>query len=168
MEPLTSTAVIGKQVAKYRGRLDWSAARLAEELQKAGIQWERPDVTKLERGFRKSVTVDQALALAAVLNVALVHLLVPPDDNDAPYRITAEVTEPSFRARGWIRGLFPLARRPMTRLPNVGDVRQFWAVVPLDEFEARQEGQCPVCGGRLPREIEVRPSREAEAGDRDG
>jgi len=148
MEPLTSTAVIGKQVAKYRGRLDWSAAKLATELQKAGVQWERPDVTKLERGFRKSVTVDQALALAEVLNVPLVHLLVPPDDGDAPYRVTAEATEPSYRVRGWIRGLYPLRR-----LPRVGDVRQFWAVVPLDEFEAMQQGQCPCCGGRPPRDI---------------
>jgi transcriptional regulator with XRE-family HTH domain len=148
MEPHTSTAVIGKQVAKYRGRLDWSAAKLAGELQTAGVQWERPDVTKLERGFRKSVTVDQALALAEVLNVPLVHLLVPPDDGDAPYRVTADVTEPSYRVRGWIRGLFPLRR-----LPRVGDVRQFWAVVPLDEFEAMQQGQCPCCGGRPPRDI---------------
>src|SRR5215469_13203750 len=150
MEPLTSTAVIGKQVAEFRERLGWSAARLASELQKAGIQWERPDVTKLERGFRKSVTVDQALALAAVLNVPLVHLLVPPDDGDTPYRVTAEVTEPAFRVRCWIRGLFPLRR-----LMRVGDVRQFWAVAPLDEFEAMQQGQCPVCGGRPPREINV-------------
>jgi transcriptional regulator with XRE-family HTH domain len=149
MEPLTSTAVIGRQVAKYRGRLGWSAAALAAELQKAGIQWGRPDVTKLEKGLRKSVTVDQALALAAVLNVAPVHLLVPPDDDDAPYRVTAEVTEPSFRVRGWIRGLFMLPR-----LPRVGDVRQFWAVVPLDEFEAMQEGQCPCCGGRPPRQMD--------------
>jgi transcriptional regulator with XRE-family HTH domain len=148
MEPLTSTAVIGRQVAEFRARLGWSAAALAAELQKAGIQWERPDVTKLERGLRKSVTVDQALALAAVLNVPLVHLIVPPDDDDAPYRVTAEVTEPSFRVRGWIRGLFMLPR-----LPKVGDVRQFWAVFPLDEFEAMQEGQCPCCGGRPPRQL---------------
>ena len=156
MEPLTSTAVIGRQVAKFRGRLGWSAAALAGELQKAGIQWERPDVTKLERGLRKSVTVDQALALAEVLNVGLVHLIVPPDENDAPYRVTAEVTESSFRVRCWVRGLFPLRGVPL-----VGDVGKFWATVPDEEFEAMQQGQCPCCGGRPPRDWQ-------EAGTRDG
>ncbi len=157
MEPLTSTAVIGKQVAEFRDRLGWSAAALADELQKAGVQWKRPDVTKLERGLRKSVTVDQALALAAVLNVSLVHLLVPPGDGDAPYRVTAEVTEPSSRVRGWIRGLFPLRR-----LPLVDDVRKFWVVVPPDEFEAMQQGQCPCCGGRPPRDWRTRPRLSQE------
>jgi transcriptional regulator with XRE-family HTH domain len=96
----------------------------------------------------RPVTVDELLALGLALNVAPVHLLVPPDDGEEPYQVTATVTDPSFRVRGWIRGLFMLRR-----LPRVGDQRDFFAEVPLDEFEAVQQGQCPCCGGRPPRQI---------------
>jgi hypothetical protein len=94
------------------------------------------------------VTADELLVLALALNVAPVHLLVPPDDGDEPYPVTAAVSESRFRVRAWIRGLFPLAR-----LPKVGDKREFFSEIPDDEFEAVQEGQCVVCGGRPPRRL---------------
>jgi hypothetical protein len=99
------------------------------------------------------VTVDELLILALALNVAPVHLLVPPDDYEAPYPVTATVTAPNHRVRGWIRGLYLLRR-----LPRVGDYRDFFSEVPPDEFEARQEGQCIVCGGHPPRVIKTTPS----------
>ena len=96
----------------------------------------------------RPVTVAELLALALALDVAPVHLLVPVDDGEQPYQVTAAVSESRFRVRSWIRGLFPLAR-----LPRVGAERDFWAEVPDDEFDAMQQGQCPVCGGRPPRQL---------------
>ena len=96
----------------------------------------------------RPVTVDELLALALALNVAPVHLIVPPDDYETPYAVTATVTSPNYRVRGWIRGLFVLPR-----LPKVGDKRQFFTEVPPDEFDAVQAGQCPCCGGRPPGQL---------------
>jgi hypothetical protein len=107
----------------------------------------------------RPVTVDELLVLALALNVAPVHLLVPTDDAGEPYPVTATVEADSSRVRGWARGLFMLRR-----LPRVGDQRQFFAHVPEDEFEAVQQGQCPCCGGRPPRQIEVRPAKEDDDG----
>jgi transcriptional regulator with XRE-family HTH domain len=148
MEQDGPAKAIGSRVREVRTKRGWSGADLARHLQAAGIPWERAMVAKLETGRRKSVTVMELLGLAYVLNVAPVHLLVPPDDPDEPYEVTPKITEPRFRVRGWIRGLFPLQR-----LPKVGDNRQFFAEVPADEFDAVQHGQCPVCGGRPPRQL---------------
>ena len=116
----------------------------------------------------RPVTVDELLALALALNVAPVHLLVPPDDYQAPYPVTATLASPAHKVRGWVRGLFvrpdaeirpvlgpggELAGLDIGRLPRAVDVRDFWSEVPPAEFEARQHGQCPVCGGRAPRDL---------------
>jgi transcriptional regulator with XRE-family HTH domain len=132
-------------VKELRPKRGLTAANLAERMTELGIKWDRAIVANLESGRRRSVSVDELLGLALVLNVAPVHLLVPPDDDEKPYEITAKVTEPSFRVRGWIRGLFMLRT-----LPRVGAQREFFSEVPPDEFEAVQQGQCPCCGGRLP------------------
>jgi transcriptional regulator with XRE-family HTH domain len=150
----TPSDVVAARVREVRGKRGLTVAELADRCAALGA----PELTaqalyKLE-GRRpgklrpRPVTVDELLVLAAALNVAPVHLHVPPDGSDAPYQVTAEVSESRFRARSWIRGLFPLAR-----LPRVGDKRDFWAEVPDDEFDAMQQGQCPVCGGRPPREL---------------
>lgn len=139
-----------------RKRRGWQPADLAERCRELGA----PDLTENvienieSRSARASkrprpVTVDELASLALALDVFPVHLLVPVDDDQQPYAVTATVTEPGFRVRGWIRGLFPLRR-----LPRVGDVRQLWSEVPADEFEAMQQGQCPCCGGRPPRQLE--------------
>jgi hypothetical protein len=100
---------------------------------------------KLE-GQRKSATrrprpvsVDELLALALALNVAPVHLLVPPDDPDEPYPITQTVTATSrFVARGWIRGVSPLS----------GDRREFDTEVPQDEYYSPGRLDAPPVQGR--------------------
>lgn len=65
-------------------------------------------VAKLETGRRQGISVEELLALAYVLNVAPVHLLVPPlASPDARWQVTpngaVEVT-PST-ARAWVRGI---------------------------------------------------------------
>jgi len=131
--PLTPTAVIGQRVTELRERLGWSGARLARELQSAGVSWERSDITKLEHGHRKSLTIEQVLALAVVLDCSVVDLLVPPypsplwggtgnhatdvarppDDpnipnDDAPYQVTATLSARCGQVWQFIRGDRPL------------------------------------------------------------
>jgi hypothetical protein len=151
----TPSDVVAARVRQVRTKRRMRVADLAARCAELGApQLTAQALYKLE-GQRESatrrprpVTVDELLALAAALNVAPVHLLVPPDGSGEPYQVTATVAESRFQVRSWIRGLFLLAR-----LPKVGAQREFWAEVPDDEFEARQEGQCPICGGRPPREL---------------
>jgi hypothetical protein len=74
----------------------------------------------------RPVTVDELITLAIALNVAPVHLLVPPDDSDAPYQLTSKITARRFPVRGWIRGIGPID-------PDA-DRREFYTEVPEGEF----------------------------------
>ena len=74
----------------------------------------------------RPVTVDELLALAAALNVAPVHLLVPPDDYRKPYRLTSTVRETAVYVRHWIRGEI--------QLPGA-DPREYFGEVPLTEYK---------------------------------
>jgi hypothetical protein len=67
---------------------------------------------------------------------------VPPDDPEAPYAVTPEVTEPCFSVRGWIRGIGPL---------DDGDPREFYAEVPRGEYYIPAGDGQPGVQGRPPR-----------------
>lgn len=127
MEQDGPTKAIAARVREVRTKRGWSGADLARELRAVGVPWERAMVAKLETGRRRSISVTEWLALALVLNVAPVHLIVPPDDPDEPYQITGKVTAADRTSvRAWIRGEAPV--------DGDADSRQFFAEVPQDEF----------------------------------
>jgi transcriptional regulator with XRE-family HTH domain len=78
-------------------------------------------------GRPRPVTVDELLALAAVLNCPPVSLLVDPDDT-GPYPVTAAITAEAPWVRAWIRGVAPLR--------DDDKLREFRAELPADEFYA--------------------------------
>jgi hypothetical protein len=80
-----------------------------------------------------AISVDELLALAFILNVAPVHLLVPPDDPHAPYEVTPKVTEDRSSVRAWIRGV--------NTIDYDADWRQFFAEVPKEEWYSVQQGR---------------------------
>ncbi|MFI8422852.1 helix-turn-helix domain-containing protein [Streptomyces sp. NPDC085460] len=113
--PLAPVAVIAKRVREIRRSRGYTAARLGELLSERGIRWDRFTVSSLESGKRQNVTVDELLALGTVLNVAPVHLLLPIDDDEAEYQITAG-SKPKVAkvadARSWVRGTASLGNGP--------------------------------------------------------
>jgi Helix-turn-helix domain len=122
-KPLTPTRVVAARMIALRKKRGWSADELAKQMKAAGIPWERIVVTKLETGRRASVSTDELVALAAVLNCPLVMLLTT-DDEAAPYQVTPTTTESMFGARGWMRGAGPLAD---------ADTRDYYAELPRGE-----------------------------------
>jgi transcriptional regulator with XRE-family HTH domain len=123
---LGPTAVVARRVKELRTKRGWSAERLAQEMRGAGIDWSRGIVAKIESERRQGVSVAELFALSYVLNVSPVHMLVPPDDGEKPYRVTPEVTAPAAQVREWVRGY--------GLLPG-GDRRLYLTEVPRDEFE---------------------------------
>ncbi|MFJ4012226.1 helix-turn-helix transcriptional regulator [Streptomyces sp. NPDC090026] len=97
---------IAQRVKELRRRKGWSADELGKALQREGVKWDRFTVANLENGKRQNVTVVELLALAKLLDVAVVHLLVPVAD--APYLVTPETVEGSDTVRAWVRGQQPL------------------------------------------------------------
>ena len=129
----TPSDITAARVRKVRAKRGLTVAELAERCAAAGF----PELTvqalyNLEgrrsrtRRAARPVTVDELFALAKALQVAPVHLLVPPDTDDEPYSVTPEVTAPALHVRDWVRGYGLLP----------GDDRQLYLTeVPPGEFE---------------------------------
>jgi transcriptional regulator with XRE-family HTH domain len=123
--PLAPTQAVAKRVREVRERRRMTAAKLAAEMTRVGIGWDRNTVTKLETGRRANVSVAELLALASVLDVAPVHLLVPFDDDGQPYQVTPTQVEAAGFVRDWIRGDWYLEDT---------DLRNFFSELPDHEF----------------------------------
>lgn len=91
----------------------------------------RSVIANIESRRRKAVTLEEALTLAYVLDVAPVHLMVPIDVDEEKYDaerylLTPDVRGPIPKARAWIRGDF---------CPPGRDPRAYWSEVPAEEFK---------------------------------
>ncbi|MFC8824945.1 helix-turn-helix transcriptional regulator [Streptomyces sp. NPDC057137] len=148
-EAWNPTASVAHRVREVRKRRGMTAQDLADKLAEHGVPWERSTVAKLENGNRQNLTLTEWLALSVVLNVAPVHLLVPPypspqwdrpagernDPNDeAPFQVTPELATPLYRVRRFVRGSTPL--------PG-GDRRGFYSEIPPQEFDPLVQEEVP-------------------------
>lgn len=151
------TQVIAKRVRELRREREWTAERLADEVTKAGVKWNRGTVAKLENGRRDSVSVEELFALAWAFGVPPV-VLVLPDDSSAAYEVTPSVVAEAERAFAWLAGFLPPTRTALDAVPDAdksrADVVRYFASMPgymrsaraleqrmseempLDEFEA--------------------------------
>lgn len=131
-QPLSPHKVIAARMRELRTGRGWSAQRLAEEMTKVGIPWDRSIVANLEGGRRRTVSVEEMFALAFILNVAPVHLMVPPvgKEDRSEYWIVPQSPiqggQPFPDAvRAWIRGNLPLGTEP----------KRYFTEVPESEWE---------------------------------
>jgi transcriptional regulator with XRE-family HTH domain len=129
---LAPTQAVAKRVSELRKERRLTAAQLAERMTEAGIPWNRNVVAKLETDRRENVSVAELLALAAVLDVAPVHLLIPTE-GDVAYQVTPALAVEAGQARAWVRGF--------AGLPGT-DPRRFYSAVPAHEL-AGAEPQGP-------------------------
>ncbi len=129
--------MVAARVREVRGKRHLTVAELADRCAEIGA----PELTaqalyKLE-GRRpgklrpRPVTVDELLALAAALNVAPVHLLVPIDGFRESYQVTGGISARAAYVREWIRGRLPL---------RDADLREFFSQIPRAEHDWRYAG----------------------------
>lgn len=74
----TYAARVVENMRTLRKARGWTAQKLAEEMTRAGVPWDRQVVSKLENGWRRTVTVDELAALAVVLGVTSPWSLTGP------------------------------------------------------------------------------------------
>lgn len=100
-----------------------SGPALATAMNGQGIPWNRTTVAKLETGRRESITVQELLALARVLEVPPVWLLVDAKAG-TPVPIAEGVEVDPWAALLWLTGTQPLDGRAGThgpvRIPRSG------------------------------------------------
>lgn len=142
---MTPTEVVAARVRELRERQGWSGRELAERCQAAGgagAGLDRSVIANLENGRRRSVSIDEVLVLAAVLNVAPVHLFVPVEEAAV---LVGGWTLGAGRVREWVRGRYPLpsqdSKRYRTEVPDE-EWQAFEAARPMatpEEFKAFME-----------------------------
>jgi transcriptional regulator with XRE-family HTH domain len=113
--------LVARRVRELRDRRGWSAQELANRCADAGWpQLDRGVLANLENGRRRSVSIDEVLVLALVLDVAPVHLVVPTTDRAVQ---VGKWIVGSGPVREWVRGNYPLpsqdSRIYRTEVPDV-------------------------------------------------
>ena len=121
--------VLAENLAAIRARVGMgSAQELADKVKEIGGKLDRAAISKIESKAR-NVSLDEALLLAAALDVAPVHLIFPLDDAE-PVKIAPKLDPVSANdARWWLRGTTPL---PTT---NEKTYRSAWT--PQSEWDLR-------------------------------
>jgi transcriptional regulator with XRE-family HTH domain len=99
----TPTKTVATRVRQYRTERGWSARVLAEKCQEAGLKWERDVVANLESGRRTTVTLDELLILALVLNVPPILLMTPLGTQDEQ-QVTPQVRAAPWDVYRWFMG----------------------------------------------------------------
>ena len=124
----TPSRVLGRQMAGIRSRRGLTAAQLAERCAGLGVpQIDRSLITKIENSVR-GVSLDESITLAAALNIALVHLIAPMDDDNQEVWVTPTVAVPAAVFRAFVRGETPL--------PGEDD-KPYRTEVPDSEWDSR-------------------------------
>lgn len=123
------TSVIAQRVKLLRRERGFSAERLAEEMDRVGVPFDKTVVANLETGRRRYVTVQELFALALVLDASPMHLLARPDEPDDPYLVTPTVPNSQRVVRGWLAGRRPLHGQDFNRFVSAvpsSDPDGFW------------------------------------------
>jgi transcriptional regulator with XRE-family HTH domain len=86
VEPITLNRISSLHLRRLRKRSGWTQARLAESMSFVGMKWKQVTVAETEAG-RRSLTLDEIAALAALFGEPMVQFLLPADGEyvDLPF-----------------------------------------------------------------------------------
>lgn len=133
--------IFAQQLRAVRERRRWNQQQLADRLAELGDPMDRSTIAKIENGSRQ-ISLDEALRLAAALEVSPVHLFTdPPHEGPATTKSGTATSRPRVRlaanlavspreARMWVRGQQPL---------HGADRKTFYTEVSDEEWVAMQQ-----------------------------
>ena len=127
-----------RTVRRFKG---WTQQQLADALADVGVKLDATAITRLERGTR-GVTLDDVIAIAAVLGVSPLHLFVPLGNGDSTLDIAPGLTAGAADVRAWIRGQLPLRVGDDDSLFYLQAPDRDWDVIALaagSRFESRED-----------------------------
>ena len=108
---MTSARTVGEvfrdRLRTVRERKRWKQFQLAERVTEMGAPMHQTAIAKIENGERK-VTLDDAMRLAAALDVSPLSLILPLGDEDAMSLAPRAEPMPAKLVRAWIDGTLPV------------------------------------------------------------
>lgn len=137
--PMRPGAVFASRMREVRRRRGWSQQDLADRLAELGEPTDRATLARTETRQR-GLSLDDAMAYAAALGVAFVHMVCPLE-NEREVVVASDMVVPARQLREWVRG--------RVVLDPGDDERTFLAEAPKDEWIARQHLLIDVAYRRL-------------------
>jgi transcriptional regulator with XRE-family HTH domain len=107
------SAQVGQNVADARTRLGMTAQQLSDAMTALGSPVGRPAVSQIENGQR-AVSLAEAIAMAAALDVPLVELVFKPGPGEVE-ALAGRSDMTAAEAADWLRGELPLRPRDADR-----------------------------------------------------
>lgn len=142
-EPSTPSGIVAARIKGIRTRQGLTAQAVSDRLAGVGVHLSRATLAKIEAGLREA-SLDEACAIALVLNVALVELLSPAvADDDTAVMVAPGHVYPAPIVRQWILGVEPLPSQnyhvfhAQAETVTVADVARALRV--LNRFRTAQE-----------------------------
>jgi transcriptional regulator with XRE-family HTH domain len=99
-------AIFARRLREARDERVWTQQDLSDALDALGAPMDRTTIAKLEKQQRE-VRLDELIAIAAALDVAVLHLILPIEGDDA-VRLAPSLETGVERARDWAGGRHPL------------------------------------------------------------
>lgn len=124
---LKPNEVFGVQLRAVREARGWSQRELLRRLAELGVDMDPATLHRTET-HQRGLALNEALALAAALEVSPLHLIVPTA-REATVEIAPKVVVSATNARRWVTGQWPLPGQ---------DRKVFHQVGPEDVVEARR------------------------------
>ena len=109
---------------------------LVDALAEVGLDMNQTGITRIEGGA-PGITLHEAIALAAALDVAPVHLFLPIDDGP-PVNLTSGLEVDRRKARSWARGTSPWSPRTTACTSNRAPAKSLSATRSCQTTNARQ------------------------------
>jgi len=109
--PASLTARIARVVKEQRGRRGMTTNDLSEACEVRGVPIAANTITKIEKGQRDSLRLEEAIVLAHALDLPLVALLIPLEAQ-ADIDLLPNVTIPVWEAAAWVTGEDHLGEAP--------------------------------------------------------
>ena len=104
-EVRSPSVLLGERIRELRTDRGWSLQDLADRMREHGVKLHKTTVAKVETAERR-VPLDELLTFAYVLDVAPVHLFVPPElqRSDVRIEVAPDITPGPVGLRAWMRG----------------------------------------------------------------
>jgi len=103
---LLPSEVFRRRLREVRQARNWTQPELAEKLSGQGAGITEFTINRIESG-KRGLSLDEAVAIAAVLGPSLLHMIVPLEERGRVH-LTPQMPVRLLDARAWLRGQRPL------------------------------------------------------------
>lgn len=169
MFDMSTSQVFRRRLKEARTRRGWKQSDLSQRVTELGHPLDRATIAKIEQD-KRGVTLDDAVALAAALDVPPFALLL--GERDEEMELTPKLRVRTPFVAGWLAGTFPLTEADAETYREAGNlfskaisvewtIARFMALRDLNEQERKMVDAASAMYARFADDLEQEAARSA-------